>query len=132
MIEEAHIEGIDHIQLAMPAGQEDAARRFYSGLLNIPEVPKPPGLAKRGGVWFESGPLKVHLGVDLDFRAARKAHPGLLVRDLKALVRKFREAGIEVVEAEPLPGYDHVYTADPFGNRLEFMERVSERASREA
>jgi catechol 2,3-dioxygenase-like lactoylglutathione lyase family enzyme len=67
--------------------------------------------------------LKVHLGIDPDFRPARKAHPGLLVHDLGALVRKLRETGIEVLEAEPMPGYDHVYVADPFGNRIELMER---------
>lgn len=116
------IEAIEHIQLAMPAGQEDAARKFYSGLLGIPEVPKPPELAKRGGAWFESGQVKVHLGIDPDFRPARKAHPGLLVRDLSLLVRKLREAGVAVVEAEPLPGGAHVYIADPFGNRIELME----------
>jgi len=116
------IEGIEHIQLAMPAGQEDTARGFYSGLLEIPEVPKPADLAKRGGVWFESGQVKVHLGVDPDFRPARKAHPGLLVRNLRELVRRLRVAGIEVVEAEPLAGWDHVYIADPFGNRIELME----------
>ena len=116
------IEGIEHIQLAMPAGQENTARGFYSGLLEIPEVPKPADLAKRGGVWFESGQVKVHLGVDPDFRPARKAHPGLLVRNLRELVRRLRVAGIEVVEAEPLSGWDHVYIADPFGNRIELME----------
>src|SRR5689334_18326377 len=117
------IEGVDHIQLAMPAGQEDAARTFYSGLLEIPEVPKPPDLAKRGGVWFESGRVRVHLGLDPDFRPARKAHPGLLVRDLAGLVRNLRAAGIEVIEAEPMPGFEHVYIADPFGNRIELIER---------
>jgi catechol 2,3-dioxygenase-like lactoylglutathione lyase family enzyme len=124
--DQTHILGIDHIQLAMPAGQEDTARTFYSGLLNIPEVPKPPELDKRGGVWFENGLVKVHLGIDANFRPALKAHPGLLVRDLKALVCKLRESGIAVSEAEPLPGYDHVYTADPFGNRLELMQRVGD------
>jgi len=117
-----YIDGIDHIQLAMPAGEEDAARRFYSGLLGIPEVPKPPDLAKRGGVWFESDRVKVHLGIDRDFRSARKAHPGLLARNLNELVRKLRVAGVEVTEAEPLKGYSHVYIADPFGNRIELME----------
>ena len=118
-----HIEGIEHIQLAMPRGEEDVARNFYSGLLEIPEVPKPPELAKRGGVWFESGRVKVHLGVDTDFRPARKAHPGFIVRNLTALLAKLREAGIEVVEAEPLPGFDHACISDPFGNRIELMER---------
>jgi catechol 2,3-dioxygenase-like lactoylglutathione lyase family enzyme len=118
------IEGIDHIQLAMPSGEEAAARAFYSGLLELPEVPKPPDLAKRGGVWFQSGRVKVHLGIDPEFRPARKAHPGFLVEDLRTLVHKLRDAGVEVSEAEPLPGYDHVYVADPFGNRIELMERA--------
>jgi hypothetical protein len=69
------IVGIDHVQLAMPAGREDVAREFYEGLLGIPEVPKPPALAKRGGAWFESGPVKIHVGVESEFRAAKKAHP---------------------------------------------------------
>ncbi len=114
--------GIDHVQLAMPSGQEDTARAFYSGLLGIPEMPKPPALALRGGVWFESGTLKVHLGVEREFRPARKAHPGLLVRGLEALVERLREAGIEVIDDEPLEGYRRIYVSDPFGNRLELME----------
>jgi catechol 2,3-dioxygenase-like lactoylglutathione lyase family enzyme len=117
-----HIRAIEHVQLAMPAGQEETARRFYTGLLEIPEVPKPPELAKRGGVWFESGQVKVHLGVEADFRPARKAHAGLLIRNLAELLQKLRAAGVEVTEAEPLPGYNHVYVADPFGNRIELME----------
>ena len=116
------ITGIDHVQLAMPAGREDEARAFYAGLLDLPEIPKPPELAKRGGAWFESGAVKVHLGVEGDFRPARKAHPALLVRDLPGLVLRLREAGVDVVDDEPLPGYDRVFTADPFGNRLELLE----------
>ena len=116
------VNAIEHIQLAMPAGQEDAARRFYADLLEIPEVPKPPELAKRGGAWFEHGRLKIHLGVDPDFKPARKAHPGLLVQNLDTLVLKLRAAGVEIVEAEPLPEWRHVYISDPFGNRIELME----------
>jgi catechol 2,3-dioxygenase-like lactoylglutathione lyase family enzyme len=115
------IVGIEHVQLAMPAGREAEARDFYAGLLGIPETPKPPELARRGGVWFEDGPVKLHLGVDADFHPARKAHPALLVRDLRALVERLRDAQVEVVE-DPLEGYDRVYVFDPFGNRLELME----------
>jgi catechol 2,3-dioxygenase-like lactoylglutathione lyase family enzyme len=113
--------GFEHVQLAMPAGREAQAREFYSRLLGIPETPKPPELAERGGAWFESGSLKIHLGVDADFRPARKAHPALLVSDLRSLVERLREAGVDVVE-DPLEGYFRVYVADPFGNRLELME----------
>lgn len=113
--------GIDHVQLAMPAGREAEARAFYGGLLGIPERVKPPELAARGGAWFESGALKIHLGVDADFRPARKAHPALLVRDLRRLVGQLGAAGVAVSE-DPLDGFDRVYVDDPFGNRLELME----------
>lgn len=115
--------GIDHIQLAMPAGQEDKARAFYSRLLGIPEIPKPTSLAKRGGAWFENNLVKIHLGVEADFHPARKAHPGLLVSGLRELTEKLRDAGYDVNEDEPLIGYERVYVSDPFGNRLELMER---------
>jgi catechol 2,3-dioxygenase-like lactoylglutathione lyase family enzyme len=114
--------GIEHVQLAMPAGREAEARVFYSGLLGIPEVVKPPELAKRGGAWFETGTVRIHLGVEVDFRPARKAHPALLVRELRALVERLRAAGVDVVE-DPLDGYFRVYVSDPFGNRIELMER---------
>lgn len=113
---------IDHVQLAMPHGGEDRAREFYAGLLEVPEVPKPPALAERGGVWFQRGDVRIHLGVDPEFRAALKAHPALLVRDLAALAQRLRAAGVEVVDDDLLPGYRRVYATDPFGNRLELME----------
>ncbi len=112
---------IDHVQLAMPAGREHDARRFYGNLLGIPEMPKPPELAARGGAWFEHGDLKVHLGVDKQFVPARKAHPAFIVTDLPALVAKLRAAGT-AVQDEPLDGYRRVYVDDPFGNRIELLE----------
>ena len=114
--------GVDHVQLAMPAGREAEARAFYSGLLGIPEVAKPPALAARGGAWFEGGRAKVHLGVDPDFRPARKAHAGLLVEGLEAMIRQLRGSGCQITEDQPLDGFHRVYVDDPFGNRLELME----------
>jgi catechol 2,3-dioxygenase-like lactoylglutathione lyase family enzyme len=116
------IERLDHVQLAMPAGGEDAARRFYDGTLGIPEVRKPPNLAKRGGCWFENGSVKIHLGVEQGFRPARKAHPALIVSDLSALIKRLSDNGYRVVADEPLEGYDRRYVDDPFGNRIELME----------
>jgi len=118
------IHALDHVQLAMPAGQEDAARAFYAGVLGLTEIPKPANLVRRGGVWFEQEALRVHLGVEQDFRPARKAHPALLVRDLPALVRHLKNAGVAVVSDDPLEGYDRIYVADPFGNRIELLEPV--------
>lgn len=116
------VERLDHVQLAMPAGEEDRARRFYEGLLGLAEVAKPPHLALRGGCWFEGPEVKVHLGVDAEFRPARKAHPALLVRDLGSLVESLRSAGVPVGDDEPLEGYERVYVEDPFGNRIELLE----------
>jgi catechol 2,3-dioxygenase-like lactoylglutathione lyase family enzyme len=113
---------LDHVQLAMPPGREADARAFYAGILGIPEQPKPPHLAKRGGCWFERGALKVHLGVEKEFAPARKAHPAFIVENLPALVAALKRGGYRVVEDEPLEGYDRVYADDPFGNRIELME----------
>ena len=116
------VERLDHVQLAMPPGGEDAARAFYARALGIDEVIKPPHLAARGGCWFERGTLKVHLGVEADFRRARKAHPAFIVSDLAALIATLKSQGHSVVEDQPLEGYDRVYVDDPFGNRIELME----------
>jgi catechol 2,3-dioxygenase-like lactoylglutathione lyase family enzyme len=116
------IRGIDHVQLAMPKGQEDAARRFYRDTLGIPERPKPPHLAVRGGCWFESDVIRIHLGVEADFRPARKAHPAILVRDLAYFRERLGQAGYAPRDDEPLEGHDRFYVDDPFGNRLELLE----------
>ena len=107
----------------MPAGGEPEAINFYQDTFGIPEVPKPPRLAARGGCWFEDGELRVHLGVESDFRPARKAHPALLVDDLAGLVATLEAAGANVTP-DPLDGYVRVYVDDPFGNRLELLEPV--------
>jgi catechol 2,3-dioxygenase-like lactoylglutathione lyase family enzyme len=114
--------GIDHIQLAMPAGREDEARRFYVGLLELVELPKPAHLAARGGAWFQCGPLQLHVGVDADFKPAKKAHPGLLVDDLPSLLARLTAAGYAVKFDEPLDGFERAFTADPFGNRIELLQ----------
>jgi catechol 2,3-dioxygenase-like lactoylglutathione lyase family enzyme len=112
---------IDHVLLAMPPGEEQKARAFYQSLLGMVELPKPPELAKRGGCWFESGDVQLHLGVESDFRPAKKAHPALRCRDYAALLRRLRDAGIEVTEPQDIPGVSRCHVHDPFGNRLELI-----------
>ena len=113
---------LDHVQLAMPPGREAEARAFYQGMLGIPEVKKPTILTKRGGCWFEQGALKIHLGVEADFRPARKAHPALIVEDLASLIAALGKAGYALRSDEPLEGYTRVFVDDPFGNRIELIE----------
>jgi catechol 2,3-dioxygenase-like lactoylglutathione lyase family enzyme len=113
---------IDHVLLAMPPGRENDARAFYQGILGIAEMTKPPQLAARGGCWFEAGEVKVHLGVEKDFTPARKAHPAFIVDDLQGLIRDLKAAGYALAEDAPLEGYDRIFVADPFGNRIELMQ----------
>ena len=105
----------------MPAGEEETARRFYAGVLGMIEVAKPPELAKRGGCWFRSGAVEVHLGVEKDFRPARKAHPALKCSDYPGLVARLRAAGVETQEAAEIPGVERCHVHDPFGNRIELI-----------
>lgn len=119
---EFRVHGLDHVQLAMPAGEEARARDFYSGILGLTEVSKPANLAKRGGVWFVGDSLRLHLGVEGDFRPAKKAHPAFLVRHLAAMIRHLELVGVPVLTDEALEGYDRIYIHDPFGNRIELLE----------
>jgi catechol 2,3-dioxygenase-like lactoylglutathione lyase family enzyme len=115
------VEGLDHVQLACPAGGEDAAREFYGGLLGLREIEKPAALRARGGVWFECGQAQqLHLGVEEAFAPARKAHPALLVSDIDALAERLGDVRWDT----DLPGYRRFYTDDPFGNRLELLTKA--------
>ena len=105
---------IDHVQVAAPPGCEEAARAFYGGVLGLRELEKPDALRKRGGVWFE----QLHVGVEEDFRPARKAHPALVVDDLDELAARIGD----VVWDDAVPGVRRFYASDPFGNRLEFLQ----------
>jgi len=112
---------LDHVQLAMPAGREDDAEAFYAGLLGFTRVPKPEPMASRGGCWFTSGLATVHLGVDAEFRPAKKAHPALIVRNLPALEASLAAAGVEVRPNPDQPRGAGSYVDDPFGNRIELI-----------
>lgn len=117
---------IHHVQLACPPGAEAALRAFYSGVLGLDEIPKPPVLAARGGCWFRGHGIELHLGVEEDFRPARKAHPGLLVSGLDAWAERLRAAGSPVRFDSDFPGMHRFYSEDPHGNRLEFLEPIGD------
>ncbi|MCB8819868.1 VOC family protein [Microvirga rosea] len=116
------IHRLDHVQLAIPAGMEDASRQFYIGLLGMEEIDKPAALAARGGLWLRAGnDVQIHLGVETGFQPARKAHPGFVVHDVDRLAEALIAAGHRVEWDDALPGIRRFYVADPSGNRLEFM-----------
>jgi catechol 2,3-dioxygenase-like lactoylglutathione lyase family enzyme len=113
---------LDHVQVAAPRGGEAVARAFYGGLLQMPEIAKPPALASRGGVWFRAGEQQLHVGIEEPFAPARKAHPAFAVDNLDSLAERLQGAGITVTWDEAVPAQRRFFTGDPFGNRLEFVQ----------
>ena len=122
----AKLLGLHHIQLAMPEGEEEAALKFYGAILGLTQVAKPPELAPRGGLWFRDEALEVHLGIEEPFTPARKAHPAFLVRNLATLRERIETAGYRVTDDVALEGFHRCHVRDPFGNRLELVEPVTQ------
>ncbi|MFJ2742661.1 VOC family protein [Streptomyces sp. NPDC087440] len=118
------IAALDHVQLAAPPGSEPALRTYYTSVLGMREIPKPPALAARGGCWFQAGPVQLHLGIEQDFVPAKKAHPGIRVTSIEAYAARLASHGAQVVWDDNLPGHRRFSAQDPVGNRLEFLERL--------
>lgn len=118
--------GLDHVQVAAPIrpGVEDEARAFYGELLDLLEIEKPDVLKANGGVWFSLGQGELHVGLEEQFQPARKAHPALLVSNLAAIRGRLEDAGVQIAEAEAIPRVERCYVYDPFGNRIELIERT--------
>jgi catechol 2,3-dioxygenase-like lactoylglutathione lyase family enzyme len=114
---------IDHVQIAIPPGGEEEGRRFFGDLLGLEELAKPAHMEGRGGCWFDLGGAQIHLGADPDFRPARKAHVALRVASLDEVGARLRDAGYQTTDDVPMDGRQRFFTHDPFGNRVEFVER---------
>ncbi|MEH6889596.1 VOC family protein [Bacillus sp. JJ864] len=117
------IQGIDHVQLAAPEGCEEKARAFYGDILGLEEIPKPAELRKRGGCWFLCGSQELHIGVEQNFSPAKKAHPAFYVQHIGNLQENVTQKGVSVTVDTARPDVTRFYIVDPFGNRIEFMER---------
>jgi len=118
-------QGIDHIQLAAPKGCEVQARHFFGTILGLSEIPKPENLRARGGCWFQCGNQEIHIGVEENFKAAKKAHPGLIVTDIAELKKTLEQHQIPWKAEPPIEGRNRIHVTDPFGNRMEFIEFIS-------
>lgn len=116
---------IDHVQIAIPKGGEDEARVFFGALLGLEELPKPPDMAARGGCWFATTDRQIHLGSEGDFRPAKKAHVALNTGALDELRVRLEKAGYETYDDSDVDGRKRFFTHDPFGNRIEFMDRTA-------
>lgn len=120
----SYLIGLDHLQIAIPRGEEAAARHFYGEVLGLTEIPKPEPLVGRGGCWFEGQGIQIHLGVEAEFQPAKKAHPAFLVRNLEELRTHLAAANVRITSDDTLPDVRRFYAADPFGNRLEFIQQA--------
>lgn len=115
--------GLDHVQLAAPAGFIAQARAFFGVLLGLSELPRPADMAGREGLWFALGAQQLHIGAEADFRPAKKAHPAFRLRDgraVRALSTRLQAAGYATTFATDAPGACRFHASDPWGNRLEF------------
>jgi catechol 2,3-dioxygenase-like lactoylglutathione lyase family enzyme len=116
---------LDHVQVAIPIGGEDRAREFYGRILGFTEVEKPPAMAGRNSIWFVAGPVNLHLGIEPDFHAAKRAHPAFVVDGLDEIVSACESAGFAAKPDTSFNGFRRVHVFDPFGNRLELMEPIN-------
>ncbi|MER6405476.1 VOC family protein [Streptomyces viridosporus] len=116
------ITAVDHVQPAAPPGSEERLRGYCTAVLGMTEIPKPPVLAARGGCWFRAQAVQLHLGIEPDFRPARKAHTDLRVTGIDAYAARLKAHGAPVTWDDDLPGHRRFYSEDPVGNRLEFLE----------
>jgi catechol 2,3-dioxygenase-like lactoylglutathione lyase family enzyme len=114
---------LDHVQIAIPIASESRACAFYSGILGFTEIEKPPQMAARKSIWFVAGAVNLHVGIELDFAPAKRAHPAFVVDGLDAILAACDRAGIAVKPDTSFNGFRRVHVFDPFGNRLELMER---------
>jgi catechol 2,3-dioxygenase-like lactoylglutathione lyase family enzyme len=118
---------IDHVQVAIPAGAEEIARSFYIGILGFTEQQKPAAMAGRNSIWLASGPVSLHLGIEAvsDFHAATRAHPAFTVDNLDEIVAALERAGFATRPDTPVGNFRHTHIFDPFGNRIELMQRMT-------
>jgi catechol 2,3-dioxygenase-like lactoylglutathione lyase family enzyme len=115
--------GLDHVQVAIPIGGEAQAREFYSGILGFTEIEKPAAMAERKSIWFIAGPANLHLGIEPDFHPAKRAHPAFVVDTLDEIVAACDRAGLSTRPDTSCNGFRRIHVSDPFGNRLELMQR---------
>ncbi len=124
LIESIMILQIDHVQITIPKGAEEAGRAFYCGILGLPEIAKPASLQGRGGFWLQVGDRQLHVGTEDGFdRLTTKAHIAYRVDDLQHWREVITNAGLTIEEQIPIPGYDRFEFRDPFGNRVELTQK---------
>lgn len=119
-----NIKKLDHVQLCIPFGKEDEAREFYTGILGLQETLKPEALLKNGGMWFQAGDIQLHIGVEKTGLGRSKRHPAFEVENVEGVRQEVEQKGVKTQDQEEIPNVIRFCLYDPFGNRIEFLERV--------
>jgi catechol 2,3-dioxygenase-like lactoylglutathione lyase family enzyme len=119
------IKAVNHVQVSIPVGSEGQARDFYCRVLGMTEVPKPESLAGRGGFWLELDNFQIHFGTEDEIdRSRSKAHVAYTVEDLEHWRIQLTEAGVAIIDGIPIPDHKRFEFRDPFGNRVEFLQKI--------
>ncbi|GIP34680.1 VOC family protein [Paenibacillus sp. J2TS4] len=119
------IKRLDHVQVCIPVGKEEVARSFYGGLLGLREIPKPESLIPNGGLWYEIGDIQLHIGVEQMDNEQSKRHPAFEVENLDKIREYLEQHGVITQDEKPIPVVHRFSFFDPFGNRIEFLEKYS-------
>lgn len=116
------IKRIDHVQIALPRGEDARAREFYGKLLGLEEIEKPDSLKPNGGLWYKIADIQLHLGIE-DIQNKSRRHPAFEVEGLKEIREYLESHQVEIKEEISVPGMERMSFYDPFGNRIELIEK---------
>ena len=113
---------LDHIQICIPKGKEDEARKFYAGIIGLKEIPKPIELIPNGGLWFEIADIQLHIGTE-DEISKSKRHPAFEIENLNDIKEYLEDMKVIIKDETQIPGIERFSFTDPFGNRIELLRK---------
>lgn len=116
---------LNHADIIIPRGSELKAREFYCEVLGFQEIKKPKDLQKNGGLWLQLFDIQIHLSIEDGYDPSKtKAHLAYEVSDLETLKSALTKYGLNWNDNSPVPGFIRGDVRDPFGNRIEFLQRI--------
>ena len=115
---------LNHITVAVPAGEHDKVRAFYGDVLGLEEILRPDALNKVYDLmWFKFLDIQLHLDFTPPWtKLAENRHIALEVENLPAVRRYLEGKQATILEAVAMPDRDRFYLLDPFGNYFELLE----------
>lgn len=118
-----HFKRLDHIQICIPPGKENEARNFYTEIIGLKEIPKPEELIPNGGLWYQLPDIQFHIGTENEINKSKR-HPAFEITNLKDAKEYLKEQEVKIKEEIQIPGCIRFSFIDPFGNRIELLEKI--------